>query len=449
MKRISEITGIADIVLLCCASMLLGGGCLAGKGIYKAIAIVGIILLSVYYIKINIKPVNVKNPVRRLRIMYSGRALLVMFGWSFVFNIIAAVLWKTCFDLSLGGLIAFIATFLVLEFFVVLNGFVRVFTTSKQLGIVWRVLALCLWWLPIFNIYLVVKACTVVHDEYELETEKNELDNVRKESEICHTKYPILMVHGVFFRDMRFFNYWGRVPKELIRNGATVFYGEQQSAASVEHSAKELAERIDQITKQTGCEKVNIIAHSKGGLDSRYAISLLGMDKRVASLTTINTPHRGCAFADYLLKAAPSAIKSFIASKYNSAMARLGDANPDFIAAVTDLTVNACTQLNNIAPDIDGVYYQSVGARMKGPGSAGFPLNISYRLVNHFSKCDNDGLVDIESMKWGSKHKFFEPQTKRGLSHGDMIDLMREDIKGFDIREEYVKIAQELKQMGF
>ena len=95
------------------------------------------------------------------------------------------------------------------------------------------------------------------------------------------------MVHGVFFRDFKYFNYWGRVPKELERNGAVIFYGNHQSAASVKDSAQELATRILEITGETGCGKVNIIAHSKGGLDSRYAISLLGMEPYVATLTTI------------------------------------------------------------------------------------------------------------------------------------------------------------------
>ena len=95
------------------------------------------------------------------------------------------------------------------------------------------------------------------------------------------------------------------------------------------------------------------------------------------------------------------------------------------------------------------VYYQSSGSKMKKASSAGFPLNVTYHIVKLFCHRDNDGLVDIESMKWGQRHIFFEPRTKRGLSHGDLIDLMREDIKGFDVREEYVKIVAELKAMGF
>ncbi len=113
-----------------------------------------------------------------------------------------------------------------------------------------------------------------------------------KENEICKTKYPILMVHGIFFRDWQVINYWGRVPNELIRNGAEVYYGKQQSANKVSVSATEVAERIKKKSLQKLAQKkVNIIAHSKGGLDSRYAISHLGMDKYVATLTTINTPH--------------------------------------------------------------------------------------------------------------------------------------------------------------
>lgn len=62
----------------------------------------------------------------------------------------------------------------------------------------------------------------------------------------------VVMVHGVFFRDWQYFNYWGRIPKELNRNGCTVYYGKQQSAASVETSARELKERVLSIIEETG-----------------------------------------------------------------------------------------------------------------------------------------------------------------------------------------------------
>ena len=69
----------------------------------------------------------------------------------------------------------------------------------------------------------------------------------------CETKYPILLVHGVFFRDSTRINYWGRIPKELEKNGAKIYYGNHQSADSVKKSGEEIAERIsDGIPDQAG-----------------------------------------------------------------------------------------------------------------------------------------------------------------------------------------------------
>lgn len=194
--------------------------------------------------------------------------------------------------------IGIVAVVLVLEFWA---GILRVYLTSVQLGIEHRVLVALCGWIPFLNIWYLTKTIRITSDEVEFETEKWELDAGREEREVCKTKYPILMVHGVFFRDFRYINYWGRIPRELTRNGATVYYGQQQSAAAVEDSGRELAARIRQIAEETGCEKVNIIAHSKGGLDSRAAIAHCGMAPYVATLTTVNTPHRGCIFAEYLL----------------------------------------------------------------------------------------------------------------------------------------------------
>ena len=64
-------------------------------------------------------------------------------------------------------------------------------------------------------------------------------------------------------------------------------------------------------------------------------------------------------------------------------------------------------------------------------------------------KGPNDGLVYIESAKWGEFRGTFTNKYRRGISHADIIDLKREDIRGFDIKEQYVKIISELKEMNF
>lgn len=327
------------------------------------------------------------------------------------------------------------------------NGILRVYVTSVQLGIKWRVIGAACGLIPIVHLYVLCRIIRITSNEVLCENEKYLLNQIRAENQECRTKYPILLVHGVFFRDFRFFNYWGRIPAELKRNGAVLFYGSQQSAASVAECGEELAARIGQIRQETGCDKVNIIAHSKGGLDSRYAISKCGAAPYVASLTTINTPHRGCIFADYLLDKIPDAVCHKVASKYNAALTLLGDSQPDFMKAVRDLTASACAGLNETLPDSPQVYYQSIGSRMNGAFSGRFPLNMSYPMVKHFDGA-NDGLVSVDSMEWGSRFTCLTVPGGRGISHGDMIDLNRENIDGFDVREFYVNLVRELKERG-
>ena len=356
------------------------------------------------------------------------------------------------FNLLMGEYVIMFIWHLALAFLVELilfwNGIIRVYLTSVQLGMKWRIIGIICGCIPIAQIYALCQIIRIAGNEAIYENEKYLLNQVRAENEECRTRYPILLVHGVFFRDFRFFNYWGRIPAELKRNGADIHYGNQQSAASVARCGEELAKRIQEVLEETGSDKVNIIAHSKGGLDSRHAISACGAADCVASLTTINTPHNGCIFADYLLDKIPDRVCSSVASKYNATLSKFGDSDPNFMEAVQDLAASACAGMNDKMPDIPGIYYQSVGSKMNHALSGRFPLNMAYPMVKHFDG-DNDGLVSVESMKWGSNFTYLTVPSGRGISHGDMIDLNRENIPGFDVREFYVSLVHELKEMGF
>lgn len=335
----------------------------------------------------------------------------------------------------------------LMELIIFWNGIIRIYISSAQLGIRLRVIGALCGMIPIVHLIILGIMIRTVEQEVRVENEKILLNETRAAEQICKTKYPILMVHGVFFRDFRYFNYWGRVPAELQQNGAIIFYGNHESASNVADSGQELTERIREIVRTTGCEKVNIIAHSKGGLDCRYAISQLGAAPYVASLTTINTPHRGCEFADYLLSKIPVGQKELVAKTYNAALRKFGDKNPNFLAAVYDLTASACKKRNETIQDVDGVYYQSVGSKLNVASGGRFPLNFSYQLVNYFDG-NNDGLVGERSFPWGENYRFLTSSGKRGISHGDMIDLNRENFDGFDVREFYVQLVAELKQKG-
>lgn len=336
---------------------------------------------------------------------------------------------------------------ILLENIIFWTGIITVYLTSEQLGIRWRVLGVVCGWIPVVHLIMLHVIIKTTGQEVKMEKMRFKRNKKRAKQEICRTKYPILMVHGVFFRDFEHLNYWGRIPEELEKNGARIYYGNHNSASAVRDSAEQLAARVHEIIDKTGCEKVNIISHSKGGLDSRAMIALTDAAPYVASLTTINTPHRGCQFADYLLNKIPAKQQKAVEKAYNAGAAKLGDVNPDFLAAVHDLTFENCEKFNKEINDSPGIYYQSVGSKLNKPMSGRFPLNFTYPLVKYFDGA-NDGLVGEESFPWGENYQFLTVEGKRGISHGDVIDLNRENIPDFDVREFYVQLVADLKNKG-
>lgn len=392
-----------------------------------------------------------KYPTLRLRVLADGTEQILAFFVTGIacLGITAFTVWAAvCGRITIAGAISGGIVMFFAELVIFWNGIIKVYCTSVQLGIKMRVWGIVLGMIVPADLVMLALIYRTVRRECAFETEKALLNQSRRDEQLCRTKYPLLLVHGVFFRDSKLMNYWGRIPAELEANGATIFYGEQQSAASVEDSARELAQRIEELVQKTGCGKVNIIAHSKGGLDSRYAISKLGADKYVASLTTINTPHHGCLFAEYLLNTAPEKFVKSVEKIYNSAFRRLGDPDPDFLAAVTDLTNSRCEQFDLDTPDAPGVMYQSVGSHARCSKSGRFPLNLSYPIVKKYDG-DNDGLVALTSAPWGEDFTVLHPTGKRGITHADVIDLNRENIPGFDVREFYVQLVNRLKLRGF
>lgn len=418
---------------------------------YFGVGSVWIIPLLAVFLLINIIP-SIENrsmPLRRHRICADGCELLMLFLISGGVSVVwmAGLIPRFLAGSTVVWLIN-LAMVVLVHAIVFWNGIIRVYATSAQIGLKWRIIGIICGWLPVINLVVLWKIIGIAYEEAGFESRKI-LHTASLEQEArCGTQYPLLMVHGVFFRDFKYFNYWGRVPKELEKHGAVIYYGNHPSAASVVDGGAELAVRIKQIVEETGCGKLNVIAHSKGGLDSRYAVSCLGMADYVASLTTVNTPHRGCVFADYLLHVMPEALKETVAEAYNVALKKLGDEKPDFVAAVSDLTASACEAFNEEVPDMPGVYYQSVGSKLNRASDGRFPLNFSHKLVKYFDG-PNDGLVAESSFPWGEHFTCLTTPGKRGISHGDMIDLNRENIREFDVREFYVSLVSGLKEKGF
>lgn len=267
------------------------------------------------------------------------------------------------------------------------------------------------------------------------------------------TKYPIFFVHGAGMRDSKYRNYWGRIPKTLQQQGVVVGYGNQDSWGTIEHNALTLKDNLKNYIEQTGCEKVNIIAHSKGGLDVRYLISQLQGDTMVASVTTICTPHHGSKTMDALMKKIPTFAWISFSFCMNRFATLFGDKCPDFYQTCKQLTTNYAQQFNQTNPDSCSVYYQSYAALMKNPKSD-LLLSIPYLLVQHWEG-ENDGLVSISSAKWGEFCGVLTTPHNRGVSHEDMIDIRRSNLALStpsqdicNICEYYLSIIKQLKALN-
>ena len=264
-------------------------------------------------------------------------------------------------------------------------------------------------------------------------------------------KYPILLVHGMGFRDNKHIGYWGRIPATLEGLGCKVYFGYQDSNADIETNADHLAKRIIQVLEESGAEKVNIIAHSKGGLDCRYAISSLNMGSYVASLTTISTPHHGSKTVDKLVKFPTALIKlgCFLTDVW---FRILGDRKPNTYNSICAFTTEAAEKFNAENPNLAGVIYQSYAFVMKKASSDIF-MSLSHLFVKHLEG-ENDGLLTPEAVKWGEFKGVFSGAGSRGISHCDEVDMRRKPLSKkrgdgvVDILDIYRKIAADLIDMG-
>jgi triacylglycerol lipase len=256
-------------------------------------------------------------------------------------------------------------------------------------------------------------------------------------------KYPVVLVHGIVVHDRWKINFfWGRIPKTLKEKGIRVFSGNTDSWGDYDSNAKILKSTIEKILLETKTEKVNIIAHSKGGIDSRYLIWKHDFEDKVASLTTISTPHYGSALADLICN--HKIFHSKTAKKAFDVFGKLyGDINPDLHNVICQLTTYKMNEFNKYIGINDKVYCQSLYTTMKN-SLDDLMFFFTHRYLKSISG-ENDGFVNEYSSRWGKNIIKIEG----GISHAEILDYKRKKISGINIPDIYIKIADELLKKGF
>jgi len=146
-----------------------------------------------------------------------------------------------------------------------------------------------------------------------------------------------------------------------------------------------------------------------GGIDCRYLTTHLTQRKfSVLSVTTIASPHRGSSFADHFLETlGRERMPSFL--QFLDLLPNGGGDGKAFEC----LTIESMRKFNESVPDVPGVKYFSWGA-IYNPGFVDtwkWPHSIVLE-----KEGPNDGLVSVESAKWG---KYLG--TLQDVNHLDLV----------------------------
>lgn len=182
--------------------------------------------------------------------------------------------------------------------------------------------------------------------------------------------------------------YFKGIKTHLEAHGFKVFHTNQDFAGPVDLRAEQLKARVNEIIASEGVDKVHLIAHSMGGLDSRHMIVDKGMAERVASLTTIGTPHFGTVIADHVISGGGLFLIEMLNQVIN-------------LGGVEDVTTTACEQFNSRAEDVEannGVFYQTY-ASSEEVKLVFVPLIPSWIFVQEHEG-RNDGIISFRSQRW-------------------------------------------------
>lgn len=255
-------------------------------------------------------------------------------------------------------------------------------------------------------------------------------------------KYPVVLVHGMMVKDFFFWPAFRGITDFLRKQGVTVYATNQDGVGTVATNAEQLKEEILAILKKENCDKVNVIAHSKGGLDTRFMISELDMAEHVASLTTLSTPHHGSGLSEKLL-GMPKLFARFVAFWINLGYKILGDKRPDVLQLGRELTEESMAAFNEKVTNAPSVYYQSYSST--APYKKAFLRMIPYEISRYCEQDDTDGMVSVTSSQWGN----YRGLMGENVDHFKMVGVYGAKRKLVGVGLFYWHIIQELCAMGF
>jgi triacylglycerol lipase len=209
----------------------------------------------------------------------------------------------------------------------------------------------------------------------------------------------------------------------LAERGLTASFPSLPPAGSIEVRAAALSAFLGTLS----APRIHLIAHSMGGLDSRFVAQALDPQQRIRSVITIGTPHRGTPVASWFFET--GGVVPWLGRTW-------------LRKSLQDLTPEACDVFNRQVKDRTDVRYVSF-AGVRPVAEMPALLRPWTRLLQQ-RVGDNDGLVPAPSTIWG------EVGGTLRSDHLELVgwSLARRDVSAqrpFDDRSLYRRILDVLQ----
>jgi triacylglycerol lipase len=174
------------------------------------------------------------------------------------------------------------------------------------------------------------------------------------------------------------------------------------------------------------------------------------MASKVASITTVATPHRGSRIADVLL-GLNADTGGWITGLVDTIYIWLFGGKQNSAAAARYLSVSYMTNtFNPGTPNQSGVYYQSWASKIYFPCLLDKAVFAISGALLYFYDGANDGLVAESSAKWGTFRGTKSGSILgSGVSHVNTCDQFLNVTPFFDCLGFYTSIASDLKSKGY
>ncbi|WP_375738144.1 triacylglycerol lipase [Pseudomonas boanensis] len=226
------------------------------------------------------------------------------------------------------------------------------------------------------------------------------------------TKYPVVLTHGMLgFDSILGVDYWYGIPSALRQDGATVYVTEVSQLNTSEARGEELLQQVEEIVAISGKAKVNLIGHSHGGPTIRYVAAV--RPDLVASVTSVGSPHKGSATADFIRQVPPgSAGEALLAGIVNG----LGALINFLSSSNSELEQNALGSLESLNSQGAAAFNDSFpqGVPTSACGEGAYQVNgVRYYSWSGTSPLTN--ALDVSDLLLGASSLPFNGEANDGL----------------------------------